>query len=264
VVAVSVVAAEAVSVRAGAKQLLADVSFSAGEGEWISILGPNGAGKTTVLRALAGLTRFRGRVALAGESASSLSTRAIARRVAVVPQHPVVPHDMTVAEYVLLGRTPHLRPLAQEGPRDRRVAAAVVARLGLEPFSGRRLGSLSGGELQRVLIARALAQQAPILLLDEPTASLDIGHQQDVLELVDELRRQEGLTVVATMHDLSLVAQYGDRIVLLDGGRVVSDGAARDVLSAPRLEALYGATVRLVFDHGRLVAVVPLRASRPS
>jgi cobalamin transport system ATP-binding protein len=261
---VSVVAVEAVSVRAGERQLLADVSFSAGEGEWISILGPNGAGKTTVLRALAGLTRFRGRVALVGETASSLSTRAIARRVALVPQQPVVPHDMTVAEYVLLGRTPHLRSLAQEGPRDRCIAAAAVARLGLEPFVGRRLGSLSGGELQRVLIARALAQEAPILLLDEPTASLDIGHQQDVLELVDELRREAGLTVVAAMHDLTLVAQYGDRIVLLDGGRVVSEGSAREVLSAARVEALYGATVRLVSDQGRLVAVVPLRRSPPS
>ena len=180
-----------------------------------------------------------------------------------MPQKPVVPPEMTVAEYALLGRTPHLRGLAQEGPRDRRVAAAVLARLGLEVFSDRRLGSLSGGELQRVLIARALVQEAPILLLDEPTASLDIGHQQDVLELVDELRGEAGLTVVAAMHDLTLAAQYGERILLLDGGRVVSDGPAREVLSAPRLEELYGARVRPVFYHGRLVAVVPLRGSRP-
>jgi iron complex transport system ATP-binding protein len=127
----------------------------------------------------------------------------------------------------------------------------------------RQLGSLSGGELQRVLIARALTQEAPILLLDEPTASLDIGHQQEVLELVDELRREGRLTVIATMHDLTLAAQYGDRIVLLESGRVISDGPAREVLSAERVEALYGARVRLVFDEERLVAVAPLRRGGP-
>jgi iron complex transport system ATP-binding protein len=256
---VSVVEVETVSVRVGAKRLLDEVSFAVARGDWVSILGPNGAGKTTVLRALAGLTRFSGRVALAGEQTASLPARAIARMVALVPQQSIVPAEMTVAEYVLLGRTPHFGYLAQEGASDSAIAAAAVVRLGLEPLSRRRLGSLSGGELQRALIARALAQEAPILLLDEPTTSLDIGHQQGVLELVDELRQEGGLTVIATMHDLTLAAQYGDRIILLDNGRVISEGVAAEVLSPERVETLYGASVRLIFDGVRLVAVVPLR-----
>ena len=253
------VAAENVSVYAGAKRLIDDVSFAVGLGEWVSILGPNGAGKTTTLRALAGLTRCSGRVVVLGEETASLSPRAIAGLMAVVPQQPIIPLEMTVAEYVLLGRTPHLRLLAQEGTADSGIAAGAIARLGLEPFSPRHLGSLSGGELQRALIARALAQEAPILLLDEPTASLDIGHQQEVLELVEELRREASLTVIATMHDLTLAAQYGDRIILLEGGRVISDGEPTQVLSAEKIETLYRATVRLVFDEDRLIGVVPVR-----
>jgi iron complex transport system ATP-binding protein len=256
---VRAVVAETVSVEAGGTRLIDAVSFTVEQGEWLSLLGPNGAGKTTVLRALAGLTDCSGRVQLVGEQTASLPPRAIARLVALVPQQPVVPLELTVAEYVLLGRTPHLGYLAQEGLTDWRVAAAAMARLALERFARRRLGSLSGGELQRALIARALAQEAPVLLLDEPTTALDIGHQQEVLELVDELRREGGLTVIATMHDLTLAAQYGDRIVLLDDGRVIAEGSAAQVLAADRVEDLYGATVRLVFDNDRLVAVVPLR-----
>jgi iron complex transport system ATP-binding protein len=161
---------------------------------------------------------------------------------------------MTVAEYVLLGRTPHLSPLAQEGSADRAAAAAVLVRLDLDQLADRELGSLSGGELQRAVIGRALAQAAPILLLDEPTTALDIGHQQQVLELVDRLRQEEGLTVVAAMHDLTLAAQYGDRVVLVDRGRVVAEGSAHDVLTSERVEELYGARVRVVDG-----LVVPVR-----
>jgi iron complex transport system ATP-binding protein len=261
---VSAVVAESVSVEAGGTRLIEGVSFAVEQGEWLSLLGPNGAGKTTVLRALAGLSRCSGRVVLVGEQTASLSPRAIARLVALVPQQPIVPLELTVSEYVLLGRTPHLGYLAQEGLTDSRVAASAIARLALERFARRRLGSLSGGELQRALIARALAQEAPVLLLDEPTTALDLGHQQEVLELVEELRREGGLTVIATMHDLTLAAQYGDRVVLLDSGRVISEGAPAQVLTADRVETLYGATVRMVFDHDRLVAVVPLRRKAAS
>jgi iron complex transport system ATP-binding protein len=261
---VNAVVVEGASVEAAGKRLIDGVSFTVEPGEWLSLLGPNGAGKTTVLRALAGLTRCSGRVVLVGEQTASLSPRAIARLVALVPQQPIIPLELTVAEYVLLGRTPHLGYLAQESPADSRVAAGAIARLALEPFARRRLGSLSGGELQRALIARALAQEAPVLLLDEPTTALDIGHQQEVLELVEELRREARLTVIAAMHDLTLAAQYGDRIVLLDGGRVIAEGVAARVLAADRVEALYGATVRLVFDDDRLVAVVPLRRKAAS
>ncbi|HET9674501.1 MAG TPA: ABC transporter ATP-binding protein [Gaiellaceae bacterium] len=256
----SAVALDSVSVSAGGKTIVDGVSLVVERGEWVSVLGPNGAGKTTLLRVLAGTIGFRGEATLEGRPVASLRRREAARLVAVVPQTPVVPAAMTVAEYALLGRTPHLAPLAQEGAEDRAAAAAALARLDLEEFAARELGSLSGGELQRAVIARALAQEAPILLLDEPTTALDIGHQQQVLELVDGLRREEGLTVVAAMHDLTLASQYGERIVLVDRGRIVAEGAAEEVLTAERLEKLYGARVRVV-GEGRELVVIPVRST---
>jgi iron complex transport system ATP-binding protein len=255
----TVVALDSVSVAAGGRTIVDGVSLEVERGEWVSVLGPNGAGKTTLLRVLAGTIGFRGEARLDGRSLGRLRRREVARLVAVVPQTPVVPAAMTVAEYVLLGRTPHLAALAQEGAEDRAAASAALARLDLEDLARRELGSLSGGELQRAVIARALAQKAPILLLDEPTTALDIGHQQQVLELVDGLRHEEGLTVVAAMHDLTLASQYGDRIVLVDGGRIVAEGAAEEVLTVERLEALYGARVRVV-GEGRELVVVPVRS----
>jgi iron complex transport system ATP-binding protein len=173
----TVVALDSVSVAAGGKTIVDGVSLEVERGEWVSVLGPNGAGKTTLLRVLAGTIGFRGEARLDGRSVGRLRRREVARLVAVVPQTPVVPAAMTVAEYVLLGRTPHLAALAQEGAEDRTAAGAALARLDLEELADRELGSLSGGELQRGVIARALAQEAPILLLDEPTTALDIGHQ---------------------------------------------------------------------------------------
>jgi iron complex transport system ATP-binding protein len=255
---VSAVAFESVVVEVGPRRIVDDVSFAVEPGTWLSLLGPNGAGKTTLLGVLAGLRRFRGTVLLAGRRLDELGRREAARLVALVPQIPIVPPAMRVGDYVLLGRTPHLGVLAREGAGDRRAAGRALARLELVALADRALGSLSGGELQRAVIARALAQEAPILLLDEPTAALDIGHQQQVLELVDELRRADGLTVVAAMHDLTLAAQYGDRLVLLDRGRVVAEGASRDVLTPERLEALYGANVR-VLHNGKTPIVIPVR-----
>ena len=165
---------------------------------------------------------------------------------------------MTVAEYVLLGRTPHLGYLARDGDGDREAAAEALHRLDLDSFAGRRLGTLSGGEQQRAVLARALAHQAPVLLLDEPTASLDIGRSQEVLELVDELRREQGLTVVATMHELTLAGQYADRLLLLDRGRVVASGEPREVLTEELVARHYGASVRIQQVAGGLV-VVPAR-----
>ena len=249
---------EHVVVEAGRRRIVDDVSFAVDQGEWLSLLGPNGAGKTTMLRVLAGLRRFGGTVRLAGRRLDELGRREASRLVALVPQIPIVPPDMSVGDYVLLGRTPHLGVLAREGAEDRRAAGKALARLELETFAERALGSLSGGELQRAVIARALAQEAPILLLDEPTAALDVGHQQQVLELVDELRRADRLTVIAAMHDLTLAAQYGDRLVLLDRGRVVVEGLPGDVLEPGRLESLYGANVRVLRD-GDTPIVIPVR-----
>ena len=165
---------------------------------------------------------------------------------------------MTVLDYAILGRLPHTGYFGIEGAADIAAARAALRRLDASDLERRRLGTLSGGERQRVVLARALAQDAGVLLLDEPTTALDIGHQQQVLELVDELRREEGLTVVAAMHELTLASQYGDRIVLVNAGRIVAEGAPAEVLTAERLEALYGARVRIV-GEGRELVVVPVR-----
>ena len=253
------VALEHLTVELGGSRIVDDVTLEVANGEWVSLLGPNGAGKTTLLRALAGIVAYSGNGTLDARSLGEIGRRERSRLVALVPQTPVVPPAMTVGEYVLLGRTPHLSPLAQDGREDREAAAAALGRLDLEPFARRELGSLSGGELQRAVIARALAQEAPILLLDEPTTALDIGHQQQVLELVERLRREEELTVIAAMHDLTLAAQYGERVVLMDRGRILADGAAREVLTAEAVALLYGANVRVLDDAG-VLAVVPVRA----
>jgi iron complex transport system ATP-binding protein len=245
------------TVDLGGPRIVDGVSASVEQGAWVSLLGPNGAGKTTLLRAAAGLVRFGGSVRVFGRDVASTPRREVARLVALVPQVPVLPAGLTVAEYVLLGRTPHVGVFAREGASDRAAAQDALARLELDDVALRPLLSLSGGELQRAVIARALAQAAPLLLLDEPTTALDVGHQQQALELVERLRREEGLTVVAAMHDLTLAGQYGDRIVLVDRGRVVAEGAAREVLTAARIASLYGASVRIVDDGG--FGVVPVR-----
>jgi iron complex transport system ATP-binding protein len=166
---------------------------------------------------------------------------------------------MTVSEYVLLGRTPHLGLLAHESRRDLLAAEQALTRLDLAAYSDRPLGTLSGGERQRAVVARALAQEASVILLDEPTAALDIGHQQQAFELLDGLRAESGLTLVAAMHDLTLAAQYADRVVMLERGRVVADGAPREVLTEESLARYFDASVRVIpVDEG--LAIVPARS----
>jgi iron complex transport system ATP-binding protein len=165
---------------------------------------------------------------------------------------------MTVADYVLLGRNPHINPLGVEGSHDLAAVHDALAHLELVEMAGRVVSTLSGGERQRVLIARALAQGSPIVLLDEPTTALDVGHQQQVLELVDTLRLAHGLSVISTMHDLTLAGQYAERLILLDAGRVVVEGAAADVLTEDNLARYYGAKVRVIHDGGQPV-ILPFR-----
>ena len=249
---------QGVTVVLGGQRVVDGIDAAVGEGEWLALIGPNGAGKTTLLRAIARLVPFSGAIALGGRSILEMPRAELSRLIAVVPQEPSTPPWMTVAEYVLLGRTPHLGPLAKEGRRDREAAARALARLDLLGFGERRLGTLSGGERQRAVVARALAQEAKIVLLDEPTAALDIGHQQQALNLLDALRAESGLTLVAAMHDLTLAAQYADRMVLLDGGKVAAEGVPRDVLTESLIASHYGATIDIVPVGDRL-AVVPRR-----
>jgi iron complex transport system ATP-binding protein len=247
-----------VTVVLGQRSVVDRIDLEIPEGEWLALIGPNGAGKTTLLRAIARLVAYSGSISLEGQDARGLHRSEISRLVAVVPQDPTTPPWMTVAEYVLLGRTPHLGRLAKEGLRDQEIAASALRRLDLLGYGERRLCTLSGGERQRVVVARALAQEARLVLLDEPTAALDIGHQQQALELLDVLRGESGLTLVAAMHDLTLAAQYADRMVLLDSGRVVADGSPRDVLTEALIGRHYEAAIQVVDVDGR-IAVVPSR-----
>ena len=239
--------------------ILHGVTMSVRAGSWVSLVGPNGSGKTTLLYALAGLIPSDGDVDVVGIRPQRSTRRTIARTVALMPQRPVVPDGVTVRELILLGRTPHIPRFGTETARDAEVVDRVIDRLGLHDFTGRTATTLSGGELQRVVLARALAQEPEVLLLDEPTSALDIGHQQQVLELVDSMRLEGGLTVIAAMHDLTSASQYGKRLILLDEGRVAADGPPARVLTTDRLDRVYDARVEVLDRHdGR--AVLPLRS----
>lgn len=249
-----------ITVRFGDSTILDAVDLAVQRGEWVGIIGPNGAGKTTLLRAITGAVVFDGSVEIGGTALSTMKRRDVARAVALVPQHPVLPPGMRVVDYVLLGRTPHLGEVTGPSRHDLDVVAGVLGALSLSEFVDREVTTLSGGELQRVVIARALAQESPILLLDEPTTALDIGKQQAVLELVDTLRRERDLTVLSAMHDLTIAGQFPDRLVMLAGGVVVAEGRGRGVLNPELIRAHFGADVR-VFDDGFAgIVVVPIRS----
>jgi iron complex transport system ATP-binding protein len=258
---VSGIRLEDVAVAFDDARVLDGIDLSIPGGAWVGLIGPNGAGKTTLLRAVAGLIPSDGRIHAADMDVTSTSRRTLARLVAYVPQRPLVPATMPVGDYVLLGRTPHLSYLGTEGPRDLEVASALLERLELVSFTDRMLGSLSGGELQRAVLARSLAQEASILLLDEPTSALDVGHQLDALELVDELRRERGLTILSAMHDLTLAGQFAEQLALLSGGRLVAGGSAGEVLTEETILQHYGARVRVVRERDGRVAVIPTRSA---
>jgi iron complex transport system ATP-binding protein len=256
---VTALALDRLAVTLGNARVLDGLSAEVEQGEWVSIIGPNGAGKTTALRAVAGLVSYEGRVRVLRDDARSLARKQLAQRIALVPQIPLVPGSMTVRAYVLLGRTPHLGYFGTERHADHRAVDEALEQLDLGVFAQRRLDTLSGGEQQRATLARALAQDAPVLLLDEPTASLDMGRQQQVLELVDELRALRGLTVLSTMHDLTLAGQYADRLLLLDRGRLVAAGSADEVLTRALITEHYGAEVEVVDSPRSGFVVVPVR-----
>ena len=257
----SALVARSLSVELGGNLVLDRVDAEIGAGEWVALIGPNGAGKSTFLRAAAGLIPYGGSIALGGAEVSRLPRRELARRLAFVPQAPLLPPAMRVHEYVLLGRTPHIGSFAYESRHDIEASRQALERLDLVPFAARPLRTLSGGEAQRTVLARALAQEAPFLLLDEPTTSLDLGRQQQVLELVAELREHGELTVLCAMHDLTLAGQYADRLLLLSQGRLVADGPPAEIATEALISAHYGAEVRVIEEDGA-VAVLPVRRRR--
>jgi len=255
----TVLAVRELTVSLDRTPVLRGVTCAAATGGWLALIGPNGAGKSTLVRATAGLVPYGGAIMLDGVDIAALRVRDRARLIAYVPQEPVLPPDMTVEQYVLLGRTPHLGYLGGPGRHDRDRAAAALERLDVARFAGRRLARLSGGERQRVVLARALATDPKLLLLDEPTSMLDVGHQQQVLEMVDRLRKEGGLTVLSTLHDLTAAGQYADELVLLHEGRVVAAGPAATVLTAELIEAVYQARVSVTAGQDGRPVVAPVR-----
>ncbi|CAN5723005.1 ABC transporter ATP-binding protein [soil metagenome] len=249
-----------IGVDLAGREVVRSVSCTVTDGGWLVVLGPNGAGKSTLLRAIAGLEEHRGQVLMDGRDTATLHRRDLAARVALVVQKPTVP-DATVLDYVTLGRTPHISYFGSVGARDRDIVADVLGALDLRDVALRPLASLSGGESQRVFVARALAQEPSILLLDEPTTSLAVGRQQDVLELIESLRRDRGVTVVAALHDLSLAGQFADRLLLLHEGSQVAEGVPSEVLTEQVVREFFGASVRLVPVDGSGHVLVPVRRS---
>lgn len=238
----------------GERGVLHDVSFSVGQGEFFIVIGPNGSGKTTLVKALSKAARFQaGEIQILGRPLQHYSTRSLARCVAVVPQ--AVPADIpfTVAEVVLMGRSPHLPWLGFERRMDREIAHQAIRFTDLEHLACRRLDQLSAGERQRVLIARAICQQPRLMILDEPTSALDLAHQTQVMDLMERLREDEGTTIVMVSHDLNLAALYADRLLLLKAGRVVSLGTPGQVLTFETLELTYGCV--LLVDENPLKPV---------
>ncbi len=250
-----------VSVRYGKRVAVHGFTTSVRSGEWLGLIGPNGAGKSSLLQAVVGVISCIGEIDVDG---APLALRARSRRaalVAYVPQDPMMPADMTGFEYVLLGRAPYVGYFGTESRRDRAMVRDVLERLDLSEFSDRYLGHLSGGERQRLVIARALATEAPILLLDEPTSALDIGHQQQALDLVERLRHDHGLTVISAMHDLTLAGMYADRLALMHEGVVVSEGLPESVLNADILAEFYGVRVTVHREPDGTIVVIPRRNS---
>ena len=253
---------EETSVVLNGTTVLSGVSARVASGGWLGLVGPNGAGKSTLARAVAGLVTYEGRILIGGRRQAASDWRSRARAVAYVPQRPVLPPSMNVTDYILLGRSAHHSYLGAETAKDRRVAAAIVERLGLRTFCQRRLAELSGGEAQRVVLARALVQEAPVLVLDEPTTSLDLGHSQLVLELVDELRDEKGISVLCAIHDLTLAAQFSENLLVLCHGRAVASGTPADVLTEVNIRHFFGAEVEVLPSASGL-AVTPVRRRVP-
>ena len=244
------------------RDVLRDLSLEVPGGAVTAILGPNGSGKTTLLRLLLGVLRpQQGTIRVVGRPQDGYSRRELSQLVGLVPQDEHIPFDFSILEYVLLGRAPYLHPLATPGEADTRLALDALRAAGLEGMQARPLPNLSGGERQWVVLARALAQQPRILLMDEPAAHLDLGNQGRLLDIIGGLAAA-GTTVVLTTHDANLASAIADYVVLMAGGRIVEAGPAGTVISADTLSVTYGVPIEVGTLHGRRVVLLPNRRTR--
>jgi len=248
--------AENLSLGYGRIPVASGLSFRLTPGQITGFVGPNGCGKSTIIKALSRVLRpLSGRVLVNGRDSAVISRRELARLIGVVPQVPLLPSTFTGFEVVLMGRNPHLGFFRYEGEGDMRVAMKAMQATRTEHLAGRRIGELSGGEIQSVVIARVLAQETEVVLLDEPTSNLDIGRQIYILDLMRELC-QRGVTVGVALHDLNLAAQYCDRLLLLCGGKIVAEGAPVGVITQQNIRTVYGAGSAVYCVDG-LPAVLP-------
>ena len=238
---------QGVGVSYGGRDVLSGIDLAIAAGERVALIGPNGAGKSTLLRVATGLLAPTvGEVVLAGDPLRHLDRTTVARRIAVVPQQVSVPFSTTVEELVGLGRLPHEDPIRGARPADRAAVAAAIERVGIGHLLGRDVRELSLGERQLALVALAVAQAAPVLILDEPTVHLDLRHQVATMDLLVDLNSRDGTTVVAVLHDLGLAAAFFPRLILLDRGRIVADGGPLEVLSGPRIREVFGVDPSMV------------------
>ena len=241
--------------------VLNGLDLEVGDGEMVGVVGPNGSGKTTLLRLISGVLKpSEGRIRIDGEDLADLTPGRRARLVAVVPQNPRLPLGFSVLDLTLMGRNPHLKLLRSEGDRDFDIAHWALELTEVAHLADRRLDTLSSGEQQRVVVAMALAQQAPVLLLDEPTSNLDLAHQVGIMDLVSGLQKKNGGVLVA-LHDLTLAAQYCSRLVMLAEGLSFAEGAPDEVVTVENVSKVYGAEV-FVLRHPQGGTPVILPASQ--
>lgn len=233
----------------GRKVVLEDMTFHVMPGEVVGLIGPNGCGKSTIIKALSRIiSPHSGKILLDGKDVSQIPRRDLARLLGVVPQIPLLPSTFTAFEIVLMGRNPHLGLFQYEGPEELAITWRAMERTATQSLAERRVGELSGGEVQCLIIARVLAQETKAILLDEPTANLDIGRQIEILDLIKGLCRESNLTVLAALHDLNLASQYCDRLVLINNGRIHAEGTPREVIIPQNIEEVYG-TDGCVYAH---------------
>lgn len=225
----------------GHKVVLQDVTFEVRPGEMVGLIGPNGCGKSTIIKALSRIiSPFSGKIFLDEKDVTKIPRRSLARLLGVVPQMPLLPSAFTAFEIVLMGRNPHLGLFQYEGPREMAIAWQTMEKTATHHLAGRRISELSGGEIQCLLIARVLAQETKAILLDEPTANLDIGRQVEILGLIRSLCLKNSLTVLAALHDLNLAAQYCERLILINNGRIHAEGTPGEVITPRNIEDVYG------------------------
>lgn len=229
----------------GAQEILKGVSINGNTGEFIGIIGPNGSGKSTLLKCIYRILKpHAGQVFLDGEELSGISIRNSAKKKAVVAQHNYYNFDFSVMEVVLMGRAPHKKTMERDNAKDFQIAQKALETVEMEGFANRSFSTLSGGEQQRVILARALAQQTPCLILDEPTNHLDITHQIQLMKIVKNLK----VTVISAVHDLNIAAMFCDRLYVLQDGEIVGQGTPQEVLTAEFIKKIYRVETEIVYD----------------